>query len=46
MERQEGQDKTVRLLKQQLKSYVERLEEFEGNLSRCSVFIILLNTIV
>uniref|UniRef100_A0A8C5BMJ2 Unconventional myosin-Va-like n=1 Tax=Gadus morhua TaxID=8049 RepID=A0A8C5BMJ2_GADMO len=27
MERQEGQDKTVRVLKQQLKSYAERLEE-------------------
>ena len=31
MERQEGQDKTVRVLKQQLKSYAERLEEFEGH---------------
>ncbi|CAL8294783.1 unnamed protein product [Boreogadus saida] len=30
MERQEGQDKTVRVLKQQLKSYAERLEEFEA----------------
>uniref|UniRef100_A0A8C5BRD4 Unconventional myosin-Va-like n=1 Tax=Gadus morhua TaxID=8049 RepID=A0A8C5BRD4_GADMO len=39
MERQEGQDKTVRVLKQQLKSYAERLEEFEGNSSRWPIGI-------
>ncbi|CAL8261416.1 unnamed protein product [Merluccius merluccius] len=30
MERQEGQDKTIHTLKQQLRSYAERLEEFEA----------------
>ncbi|CAL8356812.1 unnamed protein product [Lota lota] len=30
MERQESQDKTIHMLKQQLKSYAERLEEFEA----------------
>lgn len=39
MEQQEKQDKTIRKLKKQLKLYVKKVEDFEGNRLTLTVFI-------
>lgn len=39
MEQQEQQDKTIRKLKKQLKVYMKKVEDFEGNPTALPVFI-------
>lgn len=39
MEQQEKQDKTIRKLKKQLKLYIKKVEDFEGNHTALTVFI-------
>lgn len=39
MKQQEKQDKTIRKLKKQLKLYIKKVEDLEGNLMTLTVFI-------